>query len=57
MFGIANTFVSLSEGMAKYGFLALSSAIVAFSVSSFSNRFSVFCYFYCATELFLIISE
>ncbi|KAG6737722.1 hypothetical protein POTOM_059250 [Populus tomentosa] len=33
MFGIANTFVSLSEGMAKYGFLALSSAIVAFSFS------------------------
>ncbi|KAF9661450.1 hypothetical protein SADUNF_Sadunf19G0070200 [Salix dunnii] len=31
MFGIANTFVSLSEGMAKYGFLALSSAMVAFS--------------------------
>ena len=36
MFGIANTFVGLSEGMAKYGFLALSSAIVAFAVSSFS---------------------
>ena len=35
MFGIANTFVGLSEGMAKYGFLALSSAIVAFAVSSF----------------------
>lgn len=34
MFGIANTFVGLSEGMAKYGFLALSAAIVAFSVSS-----------------------
>lgn len=33
MFGIANTFVGLSEGMAKYGFLALSSAIVAFAVS------------------------
>lgn len=33
MFGIASTFVGLSEGMAKYGFLALSSAIVAFSVS------------------------
>lgn len=36
MFGIANTFVGLSEGMAKYGFLALSSAIVAFAVSSFN---------------------
>lgn len=34
MFGIASTFVGLSEGMAKYGFLALSSAIVAFSVRS-----------------------
>lgn len=35
MFGIANTFIGLSEGMAKYGFLALSSAIVVFAVSSF----------------------
>lgn len=33
MFGIANTFVGLSEGMAKYGFLALSAAIVSFAVS------------------------
>lgn len=33
MFGIANTFIGLSEGMAKYGFLALSSSIVAFAVS------------------------
>lgn len=33
LFGIANTFVGLSEGMAKYGFLALSTAIVAFAVS------------------------
>ncbi|KAL3732488.1 hypothetical protein ACJRO7_029194 [Eucalyptus globulus] len=33
MFGIANTFVGISEGMAKYGFLALSSAIVAFAYS------------------------
>ncbi|PWA98318.1 hypothetical protein CTI12_AA021310 [Artemisia annua] len=31
MFGIANTFIGFSEGMAKYGFLALSSAIVAFT--------------------------
>lgn len=37
MFGIASTFVGLSEGMAKYGFLALSSAIVAFGVSSSVN--------------------
>ena len=43
MFGIANTFVGLSEGMAKYGFLALSSAIVAFAVSSFICR--VYCIF------------
>ncbi|KAL0401061.1 UNVERIFIED_CONTAM: hypothetical protein Slati_4136000 [Sesamum latifolium] len=31
LFGIASTFVGFSEGMAKYGFLALSSAIVAFT--------------------------
>ncbi|XP_055960177.1 uncharacterized protein LOC130014986 [Mercurialis annua] len=37
MFGIANTFVGLSEGMAKYGFLALSSAIVAFALSGFGG--------------------
>ncbi|GER44862.1 chlorophyll a-b binding protein 2 [Striga asiatica] len=30
LFGIANTFIGFSEGMAKYGVLALSSAIVAF---------------------------
>lgn len=47
MFGIANTFVTLSEGMAKYGFLALSSAMVAFAVSSFANGLIVprFLYF------------
>lgn len=33
MFGIANAFVGISEGMAKYGFLALSSAIVTLTVS------------------------
>lgn len=33
MFGIANMFIGLSEGMAKYGFLALSTAIVSFGVS------------------------
>lgn len=37
MFGIANTFVGLSEGMAKYGFLALSTAIISFCVSSFPS--------------------
>ncbi|KAK8953621.1 hypothetical protein KSP40_PGU017423 [Platanthera guangdongensis] len=31
MFGIATTFVGLSEGMAKYGFLALAASIVAFT--------------------------
>ncbi|XP_062193670.1 uncharacterized protein LOC133897109 [Phragmites australis] len=31
MFGIASTFVGLSEGMAKYGFLTLATAIVAFA--------------------------
>lgn len=39
MFGIASTFVGISEGMAKYGFLALSSAVVAFAVSSSSTIF------------------
>lgn len=33
LFGIATTFIGFSEGMAKYGFLALSTAIVAFAVS------------------------
>ncbi|XP_073262901.1 uncharacterized protein [Populus alba] len=41
MFGIANTFVSLSEGMAKYGFLALSSAIVAFSGLYIRSRITI----------------
>lgn len=41
MFGIANTFVGLSEGMAKYGFLALSSAIVAFAGLYMRSRFTV----------------
>lgn len=45
MFGIANTFVGLSEGMAKYGFLALSSAMVAFAVSCSPDQLIVaFCY-------------
>lgn len=46
MFGIANTFVSLSEGMAKYGFLALSAAIVAFTVS-FINSTTTSSYLHC----------
>uniref|UniRef100_A0A1J3FV74 Import inner membrane translocase subunit n=1 Tax=Noccaea caerulescens TaxID=107243 RepID=A0A1J3FV74_NOCCA len=41
MFGIASTFVGLSEGMAKYGFLALSSAIVAFGGLYLRSRFTI----------------
>lgn len=41
MFGIANTFVGLSEGMAKYGFLALSTAIVAFAGLYLRSRFTI----------------
>ncbi|KAJ0258511.1 hypothetical protein HA466_0072870 [Hirschfeldia incana] len=37
----ASTFVGLSEGMAKYGFLALSSAIVAFSGLYLRSRFTM----------------
>lgn len=43
MFGIANSVVGISEGLAKYGFLALSSAIVAFAVSSAINSNSNMC--------------
>ncbi|XP_058110742.1 uncharacterized protein LOC131253662 isoform X1 [Magnolia sinica] len=41
MFGIASTFVGLSEGMAKYGFLALASAIVAFAGLYIRSRFTI----------------
>ncbi|CAN6469505.1 unnamed protein product [Victoria cruziana] len=41
MFGIASMFVGLSEGMAKYGFLALASAIVAFTGIYARSRFMV----------------
>lgn len=41
MFGIANTFVGLSEGMAKYGFLALSSAMVTFAGLYIRSRFTI----------------
>ncbi|KAF3782729.1 hypothetical protein EJ110_NYTH24452 [Nymphaea thermarum] len=41
MFGVANMFVGLSEGMAKYGFLALASAIVAFTGIYVRSRFTV----------------
>lgn len=41
MFGIASTFIGLSEGMAKYGFLALSTAMVAFAGLYLRSRFTV----------------
>lgn len=41
LFGIANTFIGFSEGMAKYGFLALSSAIVAFTGLYFRSRYTI----------------
>nr|GEW54451.1 extensin like [Tanacetum cinerariifolium] len=41
MFGIANTFIGFSEGMAKYGFLALSTAIVAFTGLYLRSRFTI----------------
>ncbi|GFP89389.1 hypothetical protein PHJA_001082600 [Phtheirospermum japonicum] len=41
LFGVANTFIGFSEGMAKYGFLALSSAIVAFSGLYLHSRFNI----------------
>ncbi|WOL06833.1 hypothetical protein Cni_G15567 [Canna indica] len=41
MFGIASTFIELSEGMAKYGFLALASAIVAFAGIYLRSRFTI----------------
>ncbi|KAL5991365.1 hypothetical protein ACLOJK_012273 [Asimina triloba] len=41
MFGIASTFIGLSEGMAKYGFLALASSIVAFAGLYIRSRFTI----------------
>ncbi|KAM1029127.1 uncharacterized protein LOC126629188 [Malus sylvestris] len=41
MFGIASTFIGLSEGIAKYGFLALSTAIVAFAGLYIRSRFTI----------------
>ncbi|KAL0341178.1 UNVERIFIED_CONTAM: hypothetical protein Sradi_4634600 [Sesamum radiatum] len=41
LFGIANTFIGFSEGMAKYGFLALSSAIVAFTGLYFRSKYTI----------------
>ena len=57
MFGIANTFVVLSEGMAKYGFLSLSAAIVAFTVSSFPSFpiWIIGCKILCALACTLVL--
>ncbi|KAL2227315.1 uncharacterized protein LOC105160777 [Sesamum indicum] len=41
LFGIASTFVGFSEGMAEYGFLALSSAIVAFTGLYLHAKFTI----------------
>ncbi|XP_020699002.1 uncharacterized protein LOC110111444 [Dendrobium catenatum] len=41
LFGLASTFVGLSEGMAKYGFLALATAIVAFTGLYIRSRFTI----------------
>eukprot|EP00249_Psilotum_nudum_P027157 c34522_g1_i1 orf=114-1433(+) len=41
MFGIASMFVELSEGMAKFGFLALAAAIVAFAGLILRARFTI----------------
>lgn len=41
MFGVASTFVGLSEGMAKYGFLALAAALVSFAGMYARSRMTV----------------
>ncbi|CAL0319606.1 unnamed protein product [Lupinus luteus] len=41
MFFVADSFVGISEGLAKYGFLALSSAIVSFSGLYLRSRFTI----------------
>ncbi|PKA61796.1 hypothetical protein AXF42_Ash008627 [Apostasia shenzhenica] len=41
MFAVASTFVGLSEGMAKYGFLALATAVVAFTALYIRSRFII----------------
>ncbi|KAG0481712.1 hypothetical protein HPP92_012570 [Vanilla planifolia] len=41
MFALASSFVGLSEGMAKYGFLALATAIVAFTSLYIRSRFII----------------
>ncbi|XP_020590125.1 uncharacterized protein LOC110031321 [Phalaenopsis equestris] len=41
LFGFASIFVGISEGMAKYGFLALATAIVAFTGLYIRSRFVI----------------
>lgn len=41
MFGIANVFVGFSEGMAKFGFLAMAAATVAFTGMILKARFTI----------------
>ncbi|XP_019417597.1 PREDICTED: uncharacterized protein LOC109328543 [Lupinus angustifolius] len=41
MFFVADSFVGISEGLAKYGFLALSTAIVSFSGLYLRSRFTI----------------
>ncbi|XP_010938050.1 uncharacterized protein [Elaeis guineensis] len=41
MFGVASSFVGLSEGMAKYGLLALATAMVAFAGMYLRSRFTI----------------
>ncbi|KAJ3686681.1 hypothetical protein LUZ61_015845 [Rhynchospora tenuis] len=41
MFGIADMTVGISEGLAKYGFLALATAMVSFAIMYLRSRFTV----------------
>ncbi|KAH7437667.1 hypothetical protein KP509_05G083600 [Ceratopteris richardii] len=41
MYGVANLFVSFSEGMAKFGFLAMAAATVAFSIIAIRARYTI----------------
>lgn len=55
MFGIASMFVSLSEGMAKFGFLALAAAMVTVGVR-FHLLGSVYVHYDVATSLSFFLS-
>lgn len=41
MYGVANLFVSFSEGMAKFGFLAMAAATVAFAAMALRARYTI----------------